>query len=767
MLGAWTPAEARPRARPAGAVRIDLAARSLPEAIDELASVAQVSIGTGAELPRLRTPKVRGAASVADALALILARSGYRARKVGDSAWRIEPAPRISYAPQPDPSDTTPGTTVATEPIVVTTTKQPLDLLTLPADVSLDELDANRRGDATQSSSQVAARIDGLSLTALGPGRNRLFLRGVADSAFNGESQSTVAIVLDDARITYSAPDPDLRLVDIDRVEVLKGPQGSLYGTGALGGVYRMVTHRPELDRVGFDLSGGVSAVEHGGLGWSTSAVVNLPIRTDRVALRVVGYQSVEPGWVDSGARTNANRTRVSGARATLGVKLGDWRLDLGWTAQWLNSRDSSYVYAAHSISRPSQQAEPHDNDLGHVSARLSGWLGDIDVTWSTGLTWHDVDEKLDATVGGEALGLAAPLLLNDDRHFRTVDSELRLRGGLGAAEWLLGLSYLDAGQQIDVTVVNAADSLTVDQDRRDSHDLAAFANLSLPVTGTLSVDLGGRLFHASIIEARQLAGGRDRLKRAKWGVTPDLALAWQVNPSRLIYLRYGGAFRQGGLDISASGAVDRLANDELGSLELGVRQRLSGGGLFQLAAWASRWDNIQSDTLADNGLIDTVTAGNGRILGVEASLKMRLGHGWQADLGGELTDSALVSSALGFSIKDNRLPVVPEYTVRAAMKRTFVVAGADAWIRLGARYIGPARVSFDPALDRSMGRYVDASAEMHLDTGRWRTTLAIQNLLDDKGNVFAMGNILRYRAMRQFTTQRPRSVSLSISTSF
>lgn len=91
--------------------------------------------------------------------------------------------------------------------------------------------------DPALDTASVASDVEGLTLTALGPGRNRMFLRGVADSPFNGASQSTVALLVDDARLTYSAPDPDLRLVDVDRVEILKGPQGSLYGTGALGGI--------------------------------------------------------------------------------------------------------------------------------------------------------------------------------------------------------------------------------------------------------------------------------------------------------------------------------------------------------------------------------------------------------------------------------------------------------------------------------------------------------------------------------------------------
>jgi iron complex outermembrane receptor protein len=143
--------------------------------------------------------------------------------------------------------------------------------------------------DADARTNTIARGIEGLTITGQGAGRNRIFLRGVADSPFNGATQSTVAVLLDDSRLTYSAPDPDLRLVDVARVEVLKGPQGSLYGTGALGGIYRVVTNRANLTRVSGSASFAVIGIAEGGIGGSGSAVVNLPLLTDRAALRLVG----------------------------------------------------------------------------------------------------------------------------------------------------------------------------------------------------------------------------------------------------------------------------------------------------------------------------------------------------------------------------------------------------------------------------------------------------------------------------------------------
>ncbi len=696
-----------------------------------------------------------------------MAGSGYRARQVGNTAWRIERAPVAppQAAPRPIVHESPPEE-VSPKPIIVTATKQPLELSVVPAAISVVSGQNIGRDDPRRSSATVAGQVDGLALTALGPGRNRMFLRGVADSAFGGESQSTVAVVLDEARLTYAAPDPDIRLVDIQRVEVLKGPQGSLYGTGALGGIYHMISHPAELDDLSLTLTGGGSIAAHGEMGYSGSAVANMPVLPGTAGLRLVGYAAQEPGWVDTGTRKDGNTTHVTGGRVVLGVEPGGgWRIDLTGLGQWIESRDSRYVYAAHSYSRAAQLAEPHDNDLTHLAGRLTGKLGSVDVMLATAMTWQDVDDTLDATIGAEDFGMADPRLLLDTRRYRTWDSELRLRGHLAGLDWLAGISHLDARQSIDTTLQGAAgESLLVDQDHRDSHDTAAYFNVTVPLTGHLSLDGGARLFASSIRDKRRLDTGQAESKQNKAGVTPSVALSWQPHTGRLLYVRYGSAFRQGGTMIDSNGSVQTLKGDELASVEAGWREELAGGAQINIGAWYSHWDDVQSDVLEDNGLITTTTAGDARILGIEGSVAVPVMHGWHVELGGNLTDAQLTRNALGYRLDDRRLPVVPKFTVRAALRHDFTLGSLAAWAKLGVRYVGPARMSFDPDLDRPMGDYVESNFELHLERGAWQVALTVQNLLGDKGNVFAFGNALRYRTMPQFTPQGPATVFLSAS---
>lgn len=745
--------------------RIDIAAASLPEAVAELSREVNVSIGAEGSLPRLRTPAVKGRMSIAEALARLLAGSGYTARQVSSTAWRIERAPSVSTTRKPGdrPVPSAPPAEVV-EPIVVTASKRDQRLDDLPMALSVVRLSDLHRLNPSRSTASIASEVEGLSLTSLGPGRNRMFLRGVADSPFNGESQSTVAVVLDDARVTYSAPDPDIRLVDVDRVEVIKGPQGSLYGTGALGGIYHIVTRHADPDVTELTASAGAEISASGDAGYSASAVANLPLARGQAGLRLVGYTAREPGWIDTDERSDGNSARLLGARAGLGVNAGDhWRLDLTGFIQLLDSHDSQYVYAPGARSRPEQQAEPHDNDLRHISARLARQGGAIDVVLSTGKTWHEVGSTYDATLGAESFGLADPRLLEDERQYRVWDSELRLSGKLGSWDWLFGVSHVRARQNFLWTLSSETSELVIDDDRRKTIDTAAFGDLTIPLGSDFRLNAGARLFHSIVKETRLLPSGLESERQSRSGMTPSLALSWRPRAGRLVYLRYGSAYRHGGSDINASGELETLKSDELAIIEAGWREALGSGGQLDIELYHGWWENLQSDMLQPNGLIETENAGDARISGAEVSFEQPLARGWKLQAGASYTMAKLVHNTLGYELGDRHLPVVPEYVLRGALAYDFKIGRADSSLRLQLRYLGPARLSFDPTLDRPMGKLLESRIEATVAIDGFETAIAVNNLFDSKADSFAFGNPMRFSAARQYTPQDPLLISLAV----
>jgi len=709
---------------------------------------------------------------VATALRRLLSGTGFVARPLSARVWRIERRQTVnrqppSVAPKAIQSSAPPPEIVG-QTIVVTGAKREIPLDDLPMAVSVAMLDAGHRLAPGTGTSTIASDMEGLSLTGLGPGRNRMAVRGVSDSAFSGESQSTVAVVLDESRLTYSAPDPDLRLVDVKRVEVLKGPQGSLYGTGALGGIYHIVSQRADLNSASLDVSAGAEVVAKGGAGYSGSLVANLPVLADRAAIRLVGYTALEPGWVNTGSRVDANALRVSGARAGLGIDLGaGWRADATGLGQWIESRDSQYVYDRHARSRPAQLPEPHDNDLVHAALRLAREDTPVRIVLASGMTWHSVDDRLDATIGADSLGLADPQILADDRKYRVWDSEMRVSGDLAGWSWLAGISYLEAKQDADLTLRSASDVLVLDSDRRVSKEAAIFADLSVPIANVFEVSVGGRAFHAVTHESRILAGSRVSSERNRYDVTPTVSLSWQANARTLLFVRYGSAFRQGGVDVNQDGTVNNLKGDELGTVEIGWRQEIGRDGRLDVGAWYSWWENVQSDELQPDGLIETRNAGNARIVGIEASLDQPLSAGWRLRAGANFTYAELTRNTLGIELDNTHLPAVPKYTLRTGLSREFTLGAARASLSAQLRYVGPMRLSFDPLIDRPMGRYVESVLEAQMQWDRYGVLLAIDNPLARSDDQFAFGNSLRFATMRQFTPQRPTRISLSVRRSF
>ncbi|MEO0062280.1 MAG: hypothetical protein RLZZ08_840 [Pseudomonadota bacterium] len=769
LAGIWSlPAKARGSATDAdrSAGIIDISARTLPQAIAELAREARVSIGAEGTLPNRSTNRIRGAASVAEALAQLLRGSGLVARQVGPTAWRIETAPSIVplQAAAADPVRMAPPE-IAGPPIIVTAAKRAEPLAQAPYDVTVIAPADHVAAGVSRGSGWVAANSDGVALAGSGPGRNRMFLRGVADSPFNGDSASTVAVLLDDARLTFSAPDPDIRLIDVERVEVLKGPQGTLYGTGALGGIYRIVTRAPDAGREDYTVAFGLERVGQGGLGQSGSATANVPLAQDRLGLRLVGYAARDAGWVDSGARANGNSATTVGLRTRLGLEAGDWRADATAFGQWLNSADSAYVYQHGARSRPAQAAEPHDNDLRHLALRLER-RGDTQILLSSGVTWQEVRDRFDATQGAAGIGQADPAVLDQARRYRVWDSELRLSRSTGPITWLGGLSHLEAEQRASRALVDTnGGTLPLADDRRVATDSALFGEAKAPLLAGLSATLGARLFRSHFEELRQLPATASR-DATKWGITPNASLAWNPRPGRLVYLRYGSAFRQGGSSLRDGGGLNDLASDELATTELGWREAVAGGTLT-LSAWNSNWENVQSDVLLANARFSTINAGDARITGVDLGWSGPIGPRLHAELAGNYTAALLVSSRLDHDLEDRHLPLIPHATLRGRLIRDWTLGAFDLRLELGLRYVGQARLSFDPQIDYPLGDYVEGDLAVRLRRGGMDLSLALANIGNSGADAMPFGNPLRLLLGRQFTPIRPRTITLQVAKAF
>ncbi|TPG06018.1 TonB-dependent receptor [Sphingomonas oligophenolica] len=745
--------------------RIDVPAGDLTDALATLSSQTGASIGIAVHSRGIESSAVRGRHSVADALAMMLATTPFAAERIGPTIWRL--------IPRQPPIDRDAPSIRPLADIIVTARKIPEALSRIATPIAVYVPRAVARARGSTGIHDVAATIEGLSVTNLGPGRDRPFIRGIADSPFNGFSQSTVSVNIDDARVTYDAPEPGLRLVDIARVEVLKGPQGPLYGTGALGGVYRIVTNRPVPGSFDSVATMGFEQIADGGVGADASGMINVPVFAARAALRFVGYVHAESGWVKNATATDkVNDTRILGARAAFRIiPATGWTVDVGATRQRIDVRDSQYVdIDADDLTRSNRLPEPSSTKFSLVSATVAGPIGAQRLTLATSHAWQDSSETYDLTPMASALGFASGRTYVDSRRHRVFDQEVRVESAEGHHfAWTAGASYLAA--------TTVAVGTLRDENRRAlpfsfalhraATEAALFADGSLEILPRMRAGLGGRLFRATTNDERREEIDVAVTARARIGITPSASLTYSLAEDRIVYIRFGTAFRPGGLD-PTNITTARYDSDEIRSIDVGSRVSLDRGRLsLSGGGFRSSWFNVQSDYLLEDGLVGTRNAGDALIVGFEGAVEWRPGD-WSLRAWATAQRARLEKAPEGVDLPaDRRLPIVPDLSAKLEVDRTVTIADRRITFTLGGAYRGHSRLSFDPGLDRAMGGYAIFHADAFTTVEGLGVHLGVSNLSNNRADSFAFGNPFRIRTERQYTPLQPRTINLSLASHF
>ncbi|MEA1086346.1 TonB-dependent receptor [Sphingomonas sp. CD22] len=758
-------------ADPAAAQRIaiDLPAAPLARSLALLGTQASASIGWPPDVSMVAAPAVRGRIRIADALARLLRGTPFRAVALGRNLWRVERAPPQARPHAVVRAATGPRTPASTQTdIVVTATKRAETIATVAGGLRvLGRADLATLGDAPDTNA-VAGQITGLTATNLGPGRDRLFIRGIADSPFDGFGQSSVSVQLDEARLTYDAPDPDLRLIDMAQVEVLKGPQGPLYGTGALGGVYRMVPAKPDLDRPHGWLRTAMSATQDGGLAGTIDAMVDIPLVADTIGLRAVGYRIGQAGWIDTtGGKRDVNHGATSGGRIAVRARpASGWTIDVQGVTQSSAIADSQYVETRGAIARTARLPEPQDTDVTIASLTVSGPVGALLLTAAASATWQELDARYDASTKASLFGVSAPTTYLDHRDYQVRNYELRVAGSSGAIDWLAGGSLLSSRTNAIGTLNAAVAASTVLQFRREINEIAAFSEATLHLGSAWRTTGGVRIFRSAIDDRRGDAGTPATAGETVVRATPSLSLAWIPRPRLMLYARYATAFRPGGIEQTATDgqAANRYDADELGAVDLGLRWTGADGRLVvDAGVFASGWSHVQADRIGSTGLVSTRNAGDAHDRGGEATIEWQPDRRWSLTAGILIQRARLEEDAAAATGGDRRLPVVPDMSAHAQLTRTFRTGAWQHRADIRFSYVGESRLSFDPDLNRESGAISLLAASLASRHGRWTWRAGVDNIGNSRADSFAFGNPFTIAATPQHTPVRPRTVTLSL----
>lgn len=724
-------------------------------------------------------------------------------RRLTDRApctWRIVEGRSVLIsvqAPEPAVREAIRPTTLVGE-VLVTATKRPALSGSLAAGISViprSQLELTGATDVTDTTGQLA----GVLTTNLGPGRDKLLMRGISDGAFTGRARSTVSTYLDDSPINYNAPDPALRLVDIERVEVLRGPQGALYGSGAMSGIYRIVTRKPELSRLGGGGAAVLSATRHGEPSREFEAYLNLPLIDETAALRLVGYHEIQGGYLDDVnlGISNVDRSVRDGGRAALRVQVSDgWRIDLAATGQRLRSNDTQYTTAAFPRDeRANNIREAHKNDFLHGALTVEGELGWATLTSSLSYVHHTYGSHYDATPSLGTIRQLLPVPLGSVAVYierAKVDmwvQDLVLHSsGDGSFDWLVGAYGADTDERTPgalniSTPAGEFDPLYRERRRTGLRELAAYGEGSWRLGRAWSLAVGGRVFLTRVKTVADVQGVSPLVRphdtdnsREFGGVSPKVSLQRQTERGDLFYALYSEGYRPGGFNSSGFLPIRQarmtFAPDRLRNFEAGAKLRLLDRRLgVRATVYYGEWSNIQTDQYRPTGLSYTANVGDARLWGLETEV------GYDFDFGLSLQANALFAGsemtrknpdfANGARITDE-LPGTPKASggLLAIYERPLP---HDLTLRLAGEtgYVGRSSLSFNALLPTRSGNYLRTELTAEVAADAWSAGVFVSNPANEDGDTFAYGNPFSFGTVRQITPQRPRTIGVRLAAAF
>jgi len=710
--------------------------------------------------------------------------------------------------------DATPAMdTDALTTIVVTAEKREEPLQDVPMSVtalggdSLDKLQARDFSD-------YAALVPGLSITSSQPGLTRLTLRGQN----TGGVGSTVAVYMDEspfgsstALLNGSIISGDFDTWDLQRIEVLRGPQGTLYGANSEGGLLKFVTTAPVLGKFSGEVEATGENVSDGGSGGAVRAVVNLPIG-DKLALRVSGYDQDVAGYIDDPLRgkSDINDGHKKGGRAALLYAPTD-NLSIRLTATSQQAKyngtntvdvDPLTLQPVHSdLTQERILGEPSSFKYENYNATIDWNTGPFSVLSTTSYGILNSDLVSDATsilaapglTFGQALG-GIGLFEDNNAGLEKFTQEIRLASpSSDKLEWQVGGYYTrEAGglhQHLDgVAIPGTPPGLpTVGQlelVRLDStyKEWAGFVNLTYHFNSQFDIQAGGRysrneqLVYENI--SGLLAGPVPQIftTPSKGNVfTYSFAPRWHVNANTMVYVRLATGYRPGGPnalppvappDVPRSYGADRTVN-----VELGVRAtQLDGRLSLDVAAYHVNWQDVQLFEIVDNTGINN-NGGKARTQGVEWTIAYLPVHGLTFSWTGAYTDAKLTSPAPAVNGNTgDPLPYAPKWGTSLdgeydwdlfANFKGFVGA---AWSYVGTRSTDFASSPLGAQLE--LPSYNTFEARVGVDSAHYRVTLYGKNLGDKRGISSYVSNGAPGPA-GDITVIQPRTIGVTLSAKF
>lgn len=660
-----------------------------------------------------------------------------------------------------------------------------------------------------------ASSIPGLSVAPQAvQGIQTLAIRGITTG---GGSNPTVGIVVDD--VPYGASTalaggltiPDLDPSDLARVEVLRGPQGTLYGASSMGGLLKYVTVDPSTDRTSGQVQAGLTGVHNGAeAGYDVRGSVNLPLG-ETFAIRASAFTRQDPGYIDNPVLgiDGVNEDRVSGGRLSsmwkpfedLSVKLsalyqqarGDGSSDVDIpTAGYPDTAGLGDLQQNHVRGSGS-----YDRKVQAYSAIVNAKLGAAQLTAVTG---YNINAFRDSWDYSFQLGSATQPLYGvdgvpvfDNSRTRKFSQEIRLSTALGPRfDWLLGAFYTHEASSFtqDIAAANrvtgavVADGLIFLSFPAVYSEYAGFTDLTYHLTDRFDIQVGARESHieqtSSELEEGPFVGPpqidpdqRSASNAFTYLVTPS----FKLSPDLMVYARLASGYRAGGPNLNPGGDVPtQFQPDRTYDYEVGLKGKLPDASLsFDASLYYIDWKDIQIQLFSEQSGLDYNTNGSrAKSDGIELSLESKPLDGltlssWVVWNDAVLTQ-AFPANTTAYGVPGNRLPYSARFTGTVSAQQDFPLPGnATGYAGLAANYVGARQDVFTagppaipPRQDLPGYAKVDFRAGAKLDL--WSINLFLNNAFDRRGAVTGgLGNVPPF----SLVYIQPRTMGFSVSRAF
>ena len=682
--------------------------------------------------------------------------------------------------------------TMRVEEIIVTAQKRAQSIDDVPMSVSA-VTGVQLEQDGSKNFTDYAQTVPGLNFGSLGEGQNRINLRGMQGIT----GAATVAYFVDGVSQGQDTGSPDNELFDVNRIEVLRGPQGTLYGEGAVGGAIKIETNAPDPREFSGRAQVSYSQNSEDAAQQAINGMVNIPLITDQLALRVVGYKRDTDGYIQlrepdftnpaGFGFTDYSSQNIVGADGNDGDLKGG-RVALAWTPS-----DAVSVIARYNVQRndlgnstavsPSLESQyglynqtqglssaAHDwakqnYDQGSLDIRVD--FGGVSLESITGYASIETHQLLPSFIvadlgGGFVIGdMFTTDLLNDDDTFT---QELRLAStSEGPLTWTIGAFYKDVDsiavahqapgpnfRILDPTNAFGLDSTLEIQ--RDNKEYALYGQAEYALNDRWSAIVGARYYDAEV----GMRFGDSDFKPKFDDFSPKVGLSYRTSPDVLFYTTIARGFRVGGVNVPTispppNGFTDQYDPDHVLSYEIGVNSVLADGRLrADAAVFYARWEDMQQEILLTNdlGQQQTIVANAGRAhsSGIEAELTALLPAYFTLTLGGAYLDSELDEDAVNPNIPGGVVPAgtrlenVPKLSGSISLSQEYPLNNNLLLASsLSATHRGEAHAAILDVANSTSEAYTLVNLRIGLKQagGAWDVSLFANNLFDETACAF------------------------------